>query len=148
MNTFLKALLVSLVTFLSACTTNPTVTIDSSLNANNAGKVIVYRPSSAWAGMALDYRVSLDGNYVGSLDTGSYVEFFAPVGTNDISVEDYFMGVGNKKFTLPLEVNAGQEYYIRFSQHIDNVVYTANGSILSGGARLAQVSVEQWKSRK
>ena len=143
-----KTLLISLSVFLVACTVTPTVNIDSSLNEKNAAKVIVYRPSSAWAGVALDYRISLNDSYVGSLDPGSQVEFFAPVGANSIAVEDYFMGVGNKKFTMPIEVSAGKEYYIRFSQHIDDVIYTPNGSILSGGARLTLVSVEQWGSRK
>jgi len=148
LNTIYTTLLIGICAFLSACTMNPKVTVDNSLNENNAGKVIVYRPSTAWAGAAIDYRVSLNSHYVGSLDTGRHIEFLAPVGANSVDVEDYFMGVGNKKFTLPLEINAGQEYYIRFSQHIDNVVYTANGSIISGGTRLALVSAEQWEKRK
>lgn len=119
---------------LFGCTTTKKIHVDKSLNSTNAGKIIVYRPSSAWIGLAIDYQVHLNENYIGSLETKKHIETYADPGLHTLTVENVFMGIGDKSFTTEVKVEAGHVYYMRFFQHLKG-----------GRLELKPATYEQWK---
>jgi hypothetical protein len=137
---------VFIAVFLTSCATNKAVYIDPQLNFENAAKIIVYRPSSEWMGLANDFRVSLNGNFIGSLKTGKHIESFSAPGENDLTVADYFLGIEGKPFTTKLVVEKGKTYYVRFSQHIDDmIILPGSGGYMSSHSELQPATKEQWE---
>ena len=132
----------------SGCQSRPEIEFDPSLNTANAGTVFVYRPYSQWMGLAIDYRVSLDGAYIGSLKTGKSIQAFATPGEHVITVQPHFLSIPDgKPGTVTITAEAGESYHIRFSQHLDTIVMAGTSAIPLGHLELHLVPVETWEQR-
>lgn len=134
---------------LSGCQTKPEITADPLLNPENAAMIYVYRPSSQWMGLAIDYRVSLDDRYIGSLETGGYIRSYAEPGERAVTVQSHFLTIPDgRPFTLRVKAKAGEEYYIRFSQNIDSIVMMSGTVVTTGHNELHLVPYEVWQRRR
>ena len=134
---------------LSGCQTAPEVTADPLLNPENAARIYVYRPSSQWMGFAIDYRVTLDDRYIGSLETGGFIWSYAAPGERAVTVQSHFLTIPDgKPFTLKVKAKAAEEYYIRFSQHIDSIVMMPGTAVTTGHNELHLVPYNVWQRRE
>ena len=144
----LIALLLSIL--LSGCAgTPPPIYSDTTLTSENAAKIHVYRPAAtAWLGQAIDYRVYVNENYVGSMGTKKVVETLAPPGECKVAVHPYFRNDGEEAVSLTQTVNAKEDLYFRFSETIDGVKFGYPVSQLKGHGELRKVEKEHWEDRK
>ncbi len=142
------AVIVAAGIVVSGCQARPGIEFDPALNTANAGTVYVYRPSSQWAGLAIDYRVTLDGDYIGSLKTGKYIQAFAPPGDHVITVQPHFFTIPDgKPGTVTITAEAGESYYVRFSQHLDSIIVAGGSGLALGHLELNLVPYETWERR-
>lgn len=144
----LRSIALAFGVILSGCST-PKVEIDPTLNAANAGTIFVYRPTTEWVGMAMDFRVTVDREYIGSLQTGEFISSYVKPGGHAVTVQPHFLSVPDgKPFTIILDTVAAKEYYLRFSQHVDEILTMPGvGTSVSGHVQLQQVTYEVWEQR-
>lgn len=136
-------------TIVSGCQARPEIFVDPALNADNAGEIFVYRPSSEWLGLAIDQRVMLDGNYIGSLEAGEYVQCYAAPGKHEIVVQPYFLSFpDDKPAIVTVTAEIGRTHYVRFSQHLDEFIVTGTIPMASGHVELELVPYEVWAQRE
>lgn len=134
---------------LSGCGGKPEIVVDPTLNEENAGEIFVYRPWNQWMGLAIDFRVTLDGQYIGSLKTGGYVQGFAAPGDHVIEVQPHFLSIPDgKPGVVTVATEAGERYYIRFSQHLDSIIMAGTSAIPLGHLELQLVPYAAWEQRR
>ncbi len=144
---FLSAL-IAFGMLVSGCAGKPEIVVDPALREENAGEIFVYRPSSHWGGLAIDYRVTVDDQYIGSLKTGGYVRSFAAPGDRVITVQPHFLSFPDgKPGTATITAEAGARYYLRLSPYIDDVIITPYTGMVLGHLELHLVSYEDWEQR-
>lgn len=87
----IRSLILSLsILILSACSAKPALFLDPSLNESNSGILYIYKPKKEWVGLAVDLRVYIDENYIGSLRPGYSVSARVKPGLRIIEVKPYF----------------------------------------------------------
>jgi len=134
---------------LSGCQSYGTVKPDQNYNETNAALIYVYRPSSQWMGLAIDFRASANTVDLGSLDTGGYVKAFVLPKQTTVRVQSFFLGIPDgRPGELELDLKQGETYYIRFNQAIDRVVQTSNNAVPIGSMTLSLVTESEFKSQK
>ena len=131
------------------CASAPDVYVDKSLNAVNSASVYVYRPSGNWVGLAIDYRVYANGQYVGSVKSGKDVHFYLEKGQSEIKVSPYFMGMRDGAETSQkLSVVEGERLYFRFTTSVDGVVFVPGvAAMVTGSKNLQMVSESDWSEK-
>ena len=148
---FFKAIIVGVCALASGCTTpgSEEAYFEPSLNESNAARIVIYRPSSDWMGQAIDFRVMADDKYVGSLDPGSYVSFFAQEGQREITVRPYWMNIPDgRPVSVMLHAEQKATKYLRFAQYVSSVITGPAGMQMQGGTKLQEVSKRDWEVRQ
>ncbi len=102
----LLAALAIATALLSGCATLGTAYTPDNNAPKDKGTVYVYRPK-AFAGGAISYTVSVNGNEVSSLPAGGYFVYYAAPGENEFSAKT------EAKTSVTLDVKAGQTYYVQ-----------------------------------
>ncbi len=152
MNTAFKSkflLVVSVLLLTSGCQSNQNVKIDPTLNTNNAALVYLHRPSSDFAGLAIDYRVSANATALGSLGTGDTLKSFVTPGNTVVKVQPYFLGFADgKAVTMELTLSEGNSYFIQFNQKLNYIAPTETHTITSGSLVLTQLKESEFKGKK
>ena len=145
-------LLLTLISFLSGCVSSPVKTKqDPSLNANNASKLVIYRPSSDVLGVAIELRTFINDEFIGTLNSGgSSLERFVRPGETAIAVKPYFLGIQDGKVAnIELETKTGEPVYLRLTRNIGIPVVNGNATYFIGSeSGLVTVSENSWTERK
>ncbi|MDH3595410.1 MAG: DUF2846 domain-containing protein [Rhodospirillales bacterium] len=138
----IPAVVLAVGVILSGCQSAPVIEVDPSLNAENAGAIFIYRPASDWKAATIDYRVTLDGRYIGSLETGRHIEAYARLGERSITIQGYFLSMADgPSITTTVEAEAGESIFIRFSLYIPS---NPIPDIALGRLELQEVPFEVW----
>lgn len=136
------------------CLTKPFVQLLHNSDKNNATKINIYRAKNDWTAAAIDFRVVLNGEYIGSIKKGTGIERFIPAGDISLEVHPHFMGKPDTgQIKVSLEVGVGEEYTFRFSQHLDDFSYMPMGDKIkvfriSGHTELNLVPNEAWLEKR
>ena len=130
----------------SACQNTAYTKPDSSLNENNSSRVVVYRPESDWAAVAINFEAYAGEVELGSLLPGGHVSAFVPAGNTVIKVQGHFLSMpdgtpGKQELTLV----QGETYYLRFTQRLDGIVINSDMNVLYGGLSLIRISAQNFK---
>ena len=146
----ISIILITTSIIVGCSSTPPAIYADPSLNEDNAAILHFYRPaSSAWMGMAIDYRVLVDNNYVGSLKGSKSISTFVKPGESKVAIHSYFGSKGNEDLAINVPLEEGKLYYFRFSQHIDDFIYAGPYyQKVTGHGELRLVSKSVWESKK
>ncbi len=140
---------ITVILLLPGCQSTSKLKIDPSLNVNNAALVYVYRPSSDFTGVAIDYRVSANSIGFGSLGMGDTLKTYVSPGSASIHVQPHFLGFADGDgVTMNLMLSQGTTYYIQFNQRFDGITPMGNVTMISGALVLTQLKESQFKGEK
>lgn len=131
---------------LAGCQPVANVKPTTASNDSTTSRVFIYRPTSDWAGVAIDFRATVNGEAVGSLGSGKSVSAVVQPGTVVVKVQDYFLGIaGSQMAEFKTTVSARQNVYLRFSQRINAIIPTGAGTAVEGSLILQPVSEVQYE---
>lgn len=104
-----------LVFLITACAANgPRYNDTSAMTLAGQSEIVVYRKKQ-FAASASCYRIRIDGELLGSLESGSYLKKMVPAGQHTVSVD---LGDG---ISLPIKTTENAKNYILLDMSIKDV---------------------------
>jgi hypothetical protein len=140
---FSRLFLVATALVISSCAAEGPDFKRASLNSTEVGIIYVYRPLTSVIGRGENPYVYVNGENLGQLKAGGYLEKVVPIGEHKVTVRQTVLFVPTWPESVEVAVASGGSAYVKVDQRVTGLSTEGEGATATQQVFIEEVSNEE-----